>query len=432
MSAKLLLAGKLVAAAVLVVVGLVLLRVHSDRQYISLAPTEGIPHGVVLQPGESYSQTFIATRTTLTRLGLFLRPIPNLDGREALTLELRRGNQPVAAQLIPAAFINAQDATQVRFEPPVQTTLGEKLTFVVSIPSALAGQVRAQQREPDKSFSDDNVAFFIDGQQQPAPLAYQAYYDYRSPFGAQVGSLLFAAAFLLLAWPWHTHFPNLFIGGYLVLVAVLAIIPRLFISPIPWMLFLVQLAALGGMYALARRRGMSKLPALLAAQVFALTSWWPLHLLRDWRQMQLIVPRAAALKDIWLDTYQVASSIKVPGGASWDHYGSYIGIIATLLALIGLLTTAKKQWRIAVVGILGLVAAQFWPIIPHAVILTTFAMAYFAGWGLQQLGKYLHPYGRLAMIILVILVLLSLLDMLYVLAGPLEYGILSQEQIWKS
>lgn len=423
--------SRLFLGIILAAAGISLARAHSDRQYISLAPTEGVAHGIVLQADATYQQTFIATRRSLTRLGIFLRLSPDSTS-EPVTIQLLRDHQVIGQQTISAAFINSNDATQVRFEPPINTSLGEQLTFKISIPVGLSGKIRAQQRELDSSFSDANVSFFIDDEKQAAPLGYQAFYDYHSPFATQLGSLTLFGAVLVLVWPWRRQYQTWFIGGYLLMVGSLAIIPRLFIAPMPWLLYVVQLVVLMAMYRLMRRAGTGVIPALFAAQVFALTSWWPLHLLANWHNVHVLVAQAATLRDIFLDTYQVASSIKVVGGASWDHYGSYIGIPAALLALVGLIFQARRQWQIFLIGLAGLLAATVWPLIPHAIILTTFGLAYFSGWGLQQLGHYLGPQNRLITIILVAILIISLLDMLYVLAGPLEYGILAQEQIWRS
>ncbi len=446
--------------------GGLLLLVKTDREFINLAPSEGFAHGVELRSRSTYEQSFIATRSTITRLGLFFMPTTKELPDATITVTVKRADKVISEQSLSAAFIDGENFSQIRFRPPLTVTRGEQLTVSISVPPALDNALRLQQRQTDATFSPANVSFSIDGKVQDAPAAYQVFYGWRPSLAVQIGGLLILTAIIL-------PLPSLPL--YVLGAAILFIMPALLLKSLPLIDFFYAALALGGMLMLLREHKLPLMPALFGAHVFAFTTWLPLHALAgreyyaafallpfilsprrrpllpvitlailliilfgDWQPITSFPDQAANFRDIFFDPNQVPDSQKVPG-YTWDHFGSYVGIISAALAFVGFIWQGRRHKLVALIGLLGalLALAPFFtrtlarllPLPPsHFIILTTFAVAYFAAFGLHGLRRYLQPIRHtkdyVVQTVIVLLVIIALLDLWQVAAGTLEYGLL--------
>ncbi|HLD25992.1 MAG TPA: hypothetical protein VJC05_03050 [Candidatus Andersenbacteria bacterium] len=437
---------KLFLALALIAVGILLFTADTDREYINLAPTEGIDSGLILEAGTSYQQDFIARRTSLTRLGLFFRPVAIHPGDDSIEVNVLRGSSLLATRSIPASVIDAEGAAQVRFDPPLATEPGEVITITIAVPAELSGAVRLQQRELDATFDASNVTLTVNDAAQAAPAAYQIYARYHPTLALYLGGLLILGSVLTLL----PYLPVYVLG-----------LPAIFCLPIALqggptlLLYITSLAALSSMLLLLRRAKFSLLPALIGAHAFAFTSWFSLQLLGERETLLLAAflplvfslarrpisrPRNAALasfvtagpasiRDIFFDTNQVVAATKV-AGVSWDHFGSYLGALSGSLGLIGLIWCLSRADRgrlpVGALGLLGILLV--YASLPYFIIFTTFALAYFAAAGAQALQHYLqpHPHQRRGVVTLVLslLALIALLDLWQVAAASWEYSLL--------
>lgn len=158
----------------------------------------------------------------------------------------------------------------------------------------------------------------------------------------------------------------------------------------------------------------------------------------------------ANLKDILLDPNQIAAAdkfqasylaLQIPQGdpsailrsGGWDNFGSYIGIINLSLALIGFAALARRYWFTALIGSTGLLLAAtpltlllvdrlFLPP-QYLIVLLTFALAFFASFGLLKLDRFLGP-GLVASFIVYSITIFALFDLLNVTSKTLQFGLL--------
>lgn len=445
--------------------GLFLL-VKTDREFINLAPSAGAAHGVELRSHSTYEQSFIATRATITRLGLFFMPITEDLPDATITVAIKRAGKIITEQSLSAAFLDGENFSQIRFHPPLAVTDGEQLTVSISVPPALDNTLRLQQRQPDATFSTANVSFSVDSQVQDAPAAYQVFYAWRPSLAVQIGGLLILAALFLII-------PSLPL--YVLGTSILFIAPALLFKSFPLIDFFYAALALSGMTMLLREHKLPLLPALFGAHVFAFTTWLPLHALAGreyyaafallpllvsprrrqllpviilavfliilfghWTPLPSFPDQVADFRDIFFDPNQVPDSQKVPG-YTWDNFGSYIGMVSATLSLVGLIWQGRRHKLIVLIGLAGALLAlipfltktlaHFLPLPPtHFIILTTFAAAYFAAFGLYGLRRYLQPIRHVkdlvVQTVIVLLVIIALLDLWQVAANTLEYGLL--------
>lgn len=442
----------------------------TDREFINLRPGEGPQPVVALESNHTYVQAFIARRRSITRIGLYLKPTTVPLPRGTITLSLQRDGQEIFGQSVSADFIDAHGVTQVRM-PPLVTVPGERLQISVTVSPEISGRVAAYARNPDGTFNAADVPFVISGVAQPAPLAHQVYAAYRPTLAVNIAVLLIAVSILTL-FPW-THRPSVFPYFLGVVISGAVTIPLMLTGVWKWELFLAIFFTVAGSYMLLRAMGASLAAAMVGSFAASLTTWWALQALGGREKMLLIailpwlgylrlrwrllavwqrgwcvaavlafaalyllygtygaVTDAlpdAALKDIFLDPYQVSTAQKISGSiVAWNNYGSYTGVFVLLLAAIGM---AWRGWRYKLAVILGLlpllvivVAPQvrfFIVPVPHTIILTTLMIAFFSAWGLEGLRRYLPP-GVTRESILRIIAVVILLDLLFVLGTTLE------------
>lgn len=430
--------GKYIISTLLAVIGLSLFFVTTDREFINLSPTEGELHGISLETGTIYEQSFPATRSSVSRIGLFLRPVTRDIPAAALIVGLLQNGEKVGEQALPAAFIDTERSSQVRFSPRVPVKHGDNITIRLTVPPELSGKIRIQQREPDETFDNTYATSTINGEVQPGPFAYQVYYGYKPPLAIQLGGLALLCAVYLLLTRWIKQHQ---IVSFIVLAAILAILytvpASLLTSYFLYLISVIFLAFLA-MFFFLQRQNLSFPSALTGASIFAFTTWWPLHFATDWHWPAGLARQAPLLKDIFLDPRQIPTA----NGGNWEHFGSYIGIIGFALATIGFLSvigkiqrqslsdTSKKipithsTFHITVIVILLLALPLIKIGVPDISILITFSLAIFAARGLETLKNFISRADQLTNTIIYIIAALVLLDLFHISARTLEFGLI--------
>lgn len=445
------------ASILLLLVGAALFTARTDREYINLQPSEGVPHGIVLESGHVYEQTFIARRPNLTRLGIFLRPAAEPLPADTLTVTINHSQGQRTLEL-PASVIDPEGATYLRLAPPLRTTLGEPVRFTINVPPSVSRALRAQIRERDRTFDAANVALTIDGSPQANPLAYQVYHRYQPSLAIHFGGLAVLAAVLL----WLPVLPLYALGASAIFMAPASALGEWDVL-LP---FAYAAVALASMSALLKHHGASLVPALTGGHAFAFSTWYILHAAagreqyavaaalpllflphpRRWVAIALFAVVVAALasssslppmtatvahpRDVFLDPNQTAAAVKVTEANQplpWSHFGSYLGPINIVLAGLGLMAQGRQRRQVLTAGILGALFA-FTPLSrPHLVILLTFALAYFTGQGMQSLRRFLDPQphtrDKIVTVVVFLISLLALLDVWQVAAATLEYDV---------
>ncbi|MEK7556381.1 MAG: hypothetical protein AAB538_00200 [Patescibacteria group bacterium] len=398
-------------AAVAGFTGLVLLTATSDREFINLAPTEGESNAILLESGHAYTQAFRATRNSpISRVGIFLRPAAARLSKGTIVLSVESEGTK-ATQEISTDFIDREGPTQVRFAEPIPTSGGAEVTITLRVPENLSGQIRAQLRPLDETFDPALVSFAIDREPQAAPLGYQVYYIQHPPLALQLGGLLLLTAlFVVVGQPVSRPVAA---GLLAIALPIIYVLPGF--SPL---LVVIQMVVLAAVMHWLKRFSLHPSAVLLGAVIFTFTTWWPLHIANNWQWIPEVFGQGASLKDIFLDPRQIPSA----NGGNWEHYGSYIGIIAAVLAFLGLAATVREKKYVPYIAI-TLLSPLAAVMLPDLVIVTTFGLAFLAAHGLEALRTFLGR-DRLAAVLCSVIVVLVLLDLLHVGARTLEFGIL--------
>jgi hypothetical protein len=469
-----------IAALLLLALGLFLITTKVDRQLLVLPPTPGATYNVPLAADTTYAQTFVFTRSALTRLGYYFTGsnLPNA----AVTLTLKRGNTILAQTALSTIFINTDDASDFTFSPAVKVTPGETLQAIITVPPQLNNLIHLNTRKNDGSFKAADTVFTINDVPQLNPLAYQADYGYRLPFAVQIGALSLLAALYLILHPRGVEWRK---NTWLIIIAIAVstffAIPVLLLGGQPWLLVTTQAAALLGMFIFLKQANISHLAAMFGAIIFSFTSWFALQYsaqhpyllaiallpailtlivyrrsISTFWQITLIVailvtglfivlapatpimkaaPVAAHFQDIFLDPNQSPAAQKfdtLNTSTSWDHFGSYIGMPAALFVLLGLFTRGKRnyKWLMFAVIIGGITLIS--PIIKmlsaispqYAIILLTFSFAFFASQGFEVLYTFLGKHHKIVPVMMTSFVIIVLLDLYTISATVLEYPFL--------
>ncbi len=74
----------------LIIIGSLLLSVKSDRLFITLITRPGVANSIILNSDSTYQQTFIATRSNITRLGLHFVPAVDDLPHDNVTLRISK------------------------------------------------------------------------------------------------------------------------------------------------------------------------------------------------------------------------------------------------------------------------------------------------------------------------------------------------------
>ncbi len=454
-----------------------LLFVVSDREFSNLTPTAGQVFSVPLRSQSAYAQTVTAERTSVTRLGLFFGGLAKHfpAGNVRITVATASGVERVT--ILPSRFIDVDGSTQIHFNPPIVTKIGEHIIIRLNVDTALDNVVSVQLRAADGSYDLTSAIFTIDGKPQPLPLAYQLYYLYRPPLATQMAGILLLVAL-------GHYWPNRFLKGwaapifYGLVVSALSLLPAVLLGHFSWGLFLGQAVAVVGMYSYLRQR-VGRWPALAGAHVFAFTTWFALHLLAGhssyillaflpwaalvyekymkprlvwqgavvvsglvlaWSLAGIIIPHtlpvsvAASWRDIFFDPNQVPSSQKIAGPESWEHFGSYLGFINAIFLIIGVIFRARRLPLLAGMSLVMAVVLSG-PLIPylapfalvplsHMVIILTFLLAIWTALGVERLQNFLGSADPFVNKLLAAFIVIALFDLWHVLAGTLEYTFL--------
>lgn len=263
-------------AGLAILAGLALLTVTTDREFINLTPSPA--EFITLENNHTYTQTFPATRTSISRVGVYLRPVGDLP-ESSVQLAIARRGEAVATQTIPTAAIDSEGVSQVRFSDPLTVAIGDPISLTLSVPGNLTGRIRALQRLPDDTFNPAYAVFTVDGQSQSAPLAYQVYYRFRPPLAFQIGGLLILAA-LTFAFRTYYSLPITHYSLIILLAVALSILhalPALLLGSYPTVIVIVTTLVFFGTAMLLRQR-FSATATLLAASIAAFTTHWPLYL----------------------------------------------------------------------------------------------------------------------------------------------------------
>lgn len=158
----------------------------------------------------------------------------------------------------------------------------------------------------------------------------------------------------------------------------------------------------------------------------------------------------ASLKDILLDPNQIPTAdkfqaayyaLQIPRGdpsvvvqSGWEHFGSYIGFINLSFSLLGLLFYARRFWLVALIGLAGLTISalpfttpyflsRLWLPPQYFIILLSFALAFFAAFGLSKLQSFLRD-SRLTQFIIYMIAIFALFDLLNVTSKTIQFGLL--------
>lgn len=397
--------------------GLALFTVTADREFINLSPTEGQVSAVVLESGHTYTQTFPARRNNaVSRLGLFLRPATSRVASGNIIMSVESQDIKTSTE-IPARFIDSEGPTQVSFSPAVPARSGSPIVVTIQVPENLSGQIRAQLRQPDETFDLSYADFAIDDASQNAPLAYQLYYREHPPLALQAGGLLLLTGLLLLIGrPLTKPLPLTLVATVLPLLYAIPVFSRVHSGLLSLRLIVIQAVAFAAMAWWLKRFSLHPAAILLGAAVFACTTWWPLHFASTWHWTPEVTGGVTNLKDIFLDPRQVPSASE----ENWEHFGSYIGVISTTLALIGL-TVSIGQKKFLFVLALTVLALGVAVRIPDLIIITTLGLAFFAAQGLQVLYTFIGK-DRLTTALVFIIAIIVLLDLFHVGTRTLQYG----------
>lgn len=252
-------------AGLAILAGLALFTVTTDREFINLTPSPA--EFITLENNHTYTQTFPATRTSISRVGVYLRPVGDLP-ESSVQLAIARRGEAVATQTIPTAAIDSEGVSQVRFSDPLTVTIGDPISLTLSVPGNLTGRIRALQRLPDDTF---NPAYAV--------FAYQVYYRFRPPLAFQIGGLLILAALTFVFRTYYslpiTHYSLIILLA--VALSILHALPALLLGSYPTVIVIVTTLVFFGTAMLLRHR-FSATATLLTASIAAFTTHWPLYL----------------------------------------------------------------------------------------------------------------------------------------------------------
>lgn len=381
------------AVLILVAVGCGLLLVRSDRQFINLQPTPGVPYAVPLKSGHIYTQQFVVHHTPISQIGVYLRPLGTNIPDASIHVRVLQHNTLIHEQTISALFADPETASQVRLPQPMVVIPPETLRFEVTVPPVLSGRVALQTRMQDETFNGD-ATFFIDSQAQAHPLAYQVDASVHPSLTLQLGGLLlFAALWILLGARLEDRLGWIV---YAIGIAVAANVP-LFVSGDSSILLLATQAVLVFVVlAYTQRMRFSRAAQLIAAHTVAFTTWWPLVLVFSHTGFGITSPVAGNFIETLFDPNQLGAS----------STGAYVGLFATVLAVLGL-----SWWKNSDVRRLRWIGILFFGIgIFTSPILIVIAIAMLSAVGLHVALQFLGSNSRLVRLLLYAVTYIALID----------------------
>jgi hypothetical protein len=410
-------------AGILIGIGITLLGLKTDQEFFNLIPTDTQTSIQALTSNTQYEQRFITGRKTITRLGIYMKPIGSVtDAASIVHVELVRDGVTIGSGDIPALSIENGGPSYVRFTEPIPTTKGELLSFRISVPSSLDDVIAVRQRVYDGLFQRTEGEFFINGVLQDAVIAYNVFEMIQPSPIRQIGGMLIAfGVYLFVRW-WAKPRPNLTTLLILILIACLHALPAFDASMSYWAFAGLVTLLIIPMWAFLRISGRLSLAALFGACVFVLSTWLPLQYITGG-----VSESGLSIRDTLIDPNQIAIS---------HSAGAYVGVPALIAALIGVaivcIAIVRRQYRRYELDILVLVfgiLAVAYTFIPSSIstgygsIGVCFAVAYFASLGVSWMQEFLGKRDYIVFGILSLLCTISILDLMYVTARTFTYGL---------
>ncbi len=394
---------RIIVAAICIFAGLVCMRIRTDQEFHNIPPIDAPAFVMPMQSGVTYEQPFIIQRKTIDRIGIYMRPLEKIaDATSAVHIELVRSGVTIGSGDISAIFIENGGPSYVTFPQPIVTAKGENVVLKITVPEQLSGVIAIRQQEHG--------------------IAYNLFESIRPPFIKQVGGMLIMAAFALLFWKKVRTYPIATSLIALLCIAVLYALPAYDASMSYGFFALSVYAILCLMWALLRVAGRPHVWAIFGACVFACSTWLPLHVITGGTIGDILSVRNALI-----DPNQIA----ITHGA-----GLYSGVLAAAVAATGvfawIILLIQKQHKrfevetaVVILGVLaGVVAFIPSPIANgHAGILVSFAIGWFASFGVWQLSKLLGEQDFVARSVLTGLAIITVLDLMYVTARTFTYGL---------
>lgn len=405
-----------IAAVVCIVAGLLIMRVEANQEFFNLIPTDPSPLIVPIRAGSVYQQEITIQRKTLSRLGIYMRPLREItDSTVALHVSLLRNGSSIGEGDIPAIFIENGGPSYVTFASPIVTVKGERILINITAPESLSGSIALRERAYDADFPRGNTVFSVDSTVQEHVIAFNAFEAIRPALLRQIGSILIAFGCALLFGNKIRRHRNVAALSILLLVALLDAIPAWDASMSYGIFAITVYVILALMWALLRVAGRSNLAALFGAIVFACSTWLPLHIITHGN-----IGGILSVRNALIDPNQIA----ITHGA-----GLYIGMLAGSEALVGIIVWLAMLTRAeTIVAAIGIVAACI-AFVPspiangHMGIIVSFSLAWFASFGLHTTQRFLGMRDNLAYCILSVLATITLLDLMYVTARAFTYGL---------
>lgn len=414
---------QIVSAILCGIVGVLLMQVRANQEFFNLIPTD-LQHMILpLKTGTLYDQTFTVQRKSLSRLGLYMRPMGEIsDPSSTVHIELIRDGKTIGYGDIPAIFIEHGGPAYVTFAEPIVTKKGEQITIRITVPESLSGLIAIRQRMHDANFVQRDIVFMINGNEQEHVIAFNMFESTAPAFIRQIGGILLAFGLSLLLIKRIRKYPSIAAIAVLFIISLLDAISARDASMSYSMFAAAVFIILLVMWVLLRIAGRNNLAAVFGAAVFACSTWLPLHMITGGN-----IGNILSVRDALIDPNQIA----ITHGA-----GLYTGMLASTAAIIGIfawitLLVRKRTQECeieTVIAIIGLVAAYI-AFVPspfangHAGILVSFAIAWFASFGMHRVQRFLGTRDIVVRVILSGLAILTILDLLYVTARSFTYGL---------
>lgn len=451
-------------------VALFLFTIDTDREVSRLTPTEGVQYIKPLLEETTYRQDIRVQQAPVTRIGLFLRRIKEVPSDSFIHIKVNHNDETVHTKDIVASGIDNSAPTYIVFNPPLDIPINKNLRLSITVDPELSGTVGIQTRVQDETFTPEDTAFYIQNEKQTNPAAYETYVYVKPPLALQLAGLLLVAVTYMLLPRKEVMRSTL----YILAIAHVAILPYFYIGHYPLVYIVTILLSLAGMYTLLRYISMPIPYALFGAHIFAFTTWFPLQItggntiyiaasLLPWISYSLLrfvkhstmrpiltyglpflflglltlttssAPHAvASIKDVFLDPNQspfIQKQVQPASEAQWFHFGSYVGIPALGMTIIGFLSHIRnREGRLLILLLIAACLFVFLPSVTfivetigvtpaHMSIYLTYLLAITAAVGMRAFSKYLGKDDRLIHLLLFIIVTLSLLDQWHVLAS---------------
>lgn len=390
---------RLIFGSLLALCGLALFFIRSDRQFINLLPTRGLPHAITLESGHVYAQEFVIHTSPVSQIGIYLRSFGDTPPDLPVTVRVLHERRLIHEQKLPAVFADPEATSEIRLPAPLSVTPLEILRVEVTVPPELSGRMALQTRALDGTFNND-ASFFIDEHRQTNPLAYQVYAAVRPALTLHVASLLILAAVWVLGGLQLATSRGLIV--YAAALAIIANVPAMLMGIFAAQLLIIQTIVLLGALAYGRRLNISQPASLLTAHTLAFTTWWPLVMLFARPGATATTPFVSSITQVLFDPNQITP----------ETAGAYVGLFAAAFAVIGVAFWSDRSLNyLRIIGVCFTLAGFI-----VSPLLVAIGIAILAAIGLQNLSNFLDTNSRTVRLLLYIVVYIALVDTLAVYA----------------